>query len=162
MKSSQLRAFHAVARTGSFTKAARHLSVSQPAISDHIRKLEEACGASLLLRQASGVQMTELGRKLFALTEKSAEVEQEIATLFAKTTALEIGTLTIGADVAVHVTPLLKRFQARYPGVSVKLFAGNSAALVERLQAVDIDFAVVGSVPDAQGLVAHPLSRAAR
>jgi aminoethylphosphonate catabolism LysR family transcriptional regulator len=161
MKPSQLRAFHAVARSGSFTQAAEVLNVSQPAVSDHVRKLEQACGASLFIRQPRGVQMTELGRKLYALTEKSAEVEQEVTALLSKAKELEVGSLTIGADAATHVMPLVKLFRARHPGITVKLLGGNSAGLVERLQAFEIDFAVVGRVPDVQGLVALPLSSSA-
>ena len=161
MQPSQLRAFHAVARTGSFTQAAVQLHVSQPAVSDHVRKLELACGASLFIRHARGTRMTELGRRLFALTEKSAEVEQEVSALLSRAKELEMGLLTIGADAASHVMPLLKRFRARYPGVGIKLLGGNSAGLVERLQAFEIDFAVVGRVPDVRGLVALALSSSA-
>jgi aminoethylphosphonate catabolism LysR family transcriptional regulator len=159
MQPSQLRAFHAVARTGSFTQAAAMLNVSQPAVSDHVRKLEQACGAALFIRQPRGVLMTELGRRLYALTEKGAEVEQQVAALFSRARQLEVGALTMGADAATHVMPLLKLFRARHPGITVKLVGGNSAGLVEKLQAFEIDFAVVGRVPDAQGLVALPLSQ---
>lgn len=161
MQPSQLRAFHAVARTGSFTQAAETLKVSQPAVSDHVRKLEQACGASLFIRHPRGVQMTELGRKLYVLTEKSAEVEQEVTALLSKARELEVGSLTIGADAATHVMPLVKLFHARHPGITVKLLGGNSAGLVEKLQAFAIDFAVVGRVPDVQGLMALPLSSSA-
>ncbi|MBG1232043.1 LysR substrate-binding domain-containing protein [Aestuariivirga litoralis] len=158
MFQNQLRAFHAVAKSGSFTGAADELSVTQPAISDQIRKLEQAYGTPLFIRHARGVAMTETGRKLFALTEKSAETEQEVLNLLSQSKKLETGQLTIGADAAAHVMPLLKRFSARYPGVSVRLVSGNSASLVERLQAFEIDFAMVGRVPDVPGLVAHRIS----
>jgi len=158
MFETQLRAFHAVAKIGSFTAAADELAVTQPAISDQIRKLEQAYGTPLFIRHARGVAMTELGRKLFVLTEKSAETEAEVLNLLSQSKKLETGQLTIGADAAAHVMPLLRQFSAAYPGVAVRLVGGNSASLVERLQAFELDFAVVGRVPDVAGLSATRIS----
>ena len=158
MNPNQLKAFHAVALTGSFTEAANQLAVTQPAISDHIRKLEQAHGTPLFIRHARGIQLTEIGKRLFALTEKSAETDAEIETLLSQAKELDVGELTIGADAAAHVMPLIKQFRVRYPRVTVRLVGGNSAGLVERLQAFEIDFAIVGQVPDAAGLSAFRIS----
>ncbi len=158
MNPNQLKAFHAVARTGSFTEAANQLAVTQPAVSDHIRKLEQAHGTPLFIRHARGIQLTEIGKRLFALTEKSAETDAEIETLLSQAKELDVGELTIGADAAAHIMPLIKLFRARYPRVTVRLVGGNSAGLVERLQAFEIDFAIVGQVPDASGLSAFRIS----
>ncbi len=158
MQPSQLRAFHAVAQTGSFTKAAETLNVSQPAVSDHVRKLELAYGTPLFIRHARGIQLTEIGRRLFALSERSAEMEHEMLALLSQAKKLEVGHLVIGADAAAHVIPLLKLLKTRYPGVGVRLVRGNSTKLVERLHAFEIDFAVVSRVPDKGDLAAIPLS----
>src|SRR5262245_30415309 len=142
MRYAQLKAFHAVALHGGFSKAAERLSLTQPAISDHIAKLEEFCGAQLFLRTRREAALTDLGRQLFALTERMFETESQIAELLSRARKLEEGNLTIGADAAVHVLPLIKRFRDRYPGVTVKLLGGNSSELLGRLDHFDIDFAV--------------------
>jgi LysR family transcriptional regulator, low CO2-responsive transcriptional regulator len=149
MRYSQLRAFHAVAAYGGFSRAAEQLSLSQPAISDHVRKLEEAHGVELFLRRHGAVALTELGRHLFAITERLFEAESQAEQLLARSRNLDEGTLTIGADAAVHFLPILARFLERYPKVSVKLVSGNSAQLVQRLDAFEVDFAVTAVNPVA-------------
>ncbi|MDE2385894.1 MAG: LysR family transcriptional regulator [Alphaproteobacteria bacterium] len=158
MISSQLKAFHAVAATGSFTRAAELLNVTQPAVSDHVRKLEQATGAALFIRQPRGVSLTELGKKLFALAEKNAETEQAVAALLSQAKALEVGHLTIGADAAAHVMPLIKKFHARYPSVTLRIVGGNSTDLVARLQVFEIDFAVIGKPVEDASLEARAIS----
>jgi aminoethylphosphonate catabolism LysR family transcriptional regulator len=147
MTHAQLKAFHAVAQSGGFSKAAGKLSLSQPAISDHIAKLEQSCGTQLFIRTRREAALTEFGRRLFALTERLFEAEGQIEELVSRARKLEEGNLTVGADAAVHILPLISSFRERYPGVAVKLFGGNSAALLERLDRFEIDFAVASIQP---------------
>ena len=147
MRHAQLKAFHAVATHGGFSKAAAELGVSQPALSDHVRKLEEAYGVQLFVRGPRTVTLTDLGRKLYALTERQFEAAAAAADLLARARRLEEGSLVFGADAAVHILPLLASFRATYPRVRLKLISGNSARLIEQLEHFDIDFAVVAEVP---------------
>ncbi len=158
MIASQLKAFHAVASTGSFTRAAELLTVTQPAVSEHVRKLEQAYGAALFTRQHRGVVLTELGKKLFTLSERSAEAEEAVRALLSQAKTLDVGHLTLGADAARHVMPILKKFRAKYPSVTLKLVGGNSTELIARLQAFEIDFAVVGKAPADPTLEASRVS----
>ncbi len=147
MRHSQLKAFHAVATYGGFSKAAGELGISQPALSDHVRKLEDAYGVQLFVRGSRSVTLTDLGRKLYALTERQFEAGAAAVDLLARARRLEEGSLTFGADAAVHILPLLAAFRAAYPRVRLKLISGNSARLIEQLEHFDIDFAVVAEVP---------------
>jgi len=147
MTYAQLKAFHAVAQSAGFSKAAEKLSLTQPAVSDHIAKLEQICGTQLFVRTRREAVLTEFGRRLFALTERFFETEGQIDELISRARKLEEGNLAIGADAAVHVLPLISSFRDRYPGVSVKLIGGNSAALLERLDRFEIDFAVASIQP---------------
>jgi aminoethylphosphonate catabolism LysR family transcriptional regulator len=121
--------------------------LTQPAVSDHIRKLEEAYGSELFLRRRGGVELTPFALKLYAVTERMFEAEAEALELLSRARALEAGALTIGADAATHVLPLLRRFRERYPKITVRLVAGNSAQLLDRLDRFDIDFAVIAGAP---------------
>ena len=147
MSYTQLKAFHAVAQTGGFSKAAKHLSLTQPAISDHVRKLEEAHGVQVFLRHARGVELTDLGRKLYSITERLMEVEGQADDLLSRAAKLEEGQLAIGADAAVHILPRIKSFMKAYPHVSIRLISGNSEDLMARLLAFSIDFAVTAEQP---------------
>ncbi len=157
MSYAQLKAFHTVARCGGFSKAARHLSLTQPAISDHVRKLEEAHGVQLFLRQARGVTLTDLGRKLYTITERLFEVEAQTGELLNRASNLEEGQITIGADAAIHILPLMNTFMKAYPLVSMRLISGNSAELIARLLAFEIDFAVTAERPQNETIGAIKL-----
>jgi len=148
MRHAQLRAFHAVATWGGFSKAADRLGLSQPALSDHVRKLEEAYGVELFRRSSRSVTLTEVGRKLFTLTEQQFEAEAAALELLTQARGLKVGQITIGADAAVHVLPLVSAFRARHPGLSIKVISGNSRRLIEQLDQFEIDFAVVAEVPE--------------
>lgn len=159
MSYAQLKAFHAVARHGGFSKAARELSLTQPAVSDHVRKLEDEHGVQLFIRSRNGVSMTETGRKLFTITERQFEAEAEAMELLTRAERLEEGTLTIGADAAVHVLPAVSRFRAIYPRIDIRLTAGNSAELMARLLSFEIDVAVTAAGPVHDAIDAHRLGR---
>lgn len=150
MSYAQLKAFHAVAASGGFSKAAARLNLSQPAVSDHVRKLEEAYGVELFARTRRKVELTDLGRRLFAVTERQFEAEAQAIELLNRAQGLEQGFISIGADAAVHALPLIKRFNQLYPGVKLKLTTGNTARLIERIERLEIDFAVVAEVPASE------------
>jgi LysR family transcriptional regulator, low CO2-responsive transcriptional regulator len=150
MSYAQFKAFHAVAASGGFSKAAARLNLSQPAVSDHVRKLEEAYGVELFSRTRRKVELTDLGRQLFAVTERQFEAEAQALELLNRAQGLEQGLISIGADAAVHALPLVKKFNQRFPGVKLKLITGNSARLMERLERLEIDFAIVAEAPASE------------
>lgn len=150
MRYTQLKAFHAVAAQGGFSKAADKLALTQPAISDQIRKLEEAYGSELFLRRRGGTELTPFARKLYAVTERMFEAEAQALELLSHAKGLEEGSLSVGADAATHVLPLIRRFRERYPKIGLRLVAGNSAQLLGRLDRFEIDFAVIAGAPPQQ------------
>jgi len=157
MSYAQLKAFHAVAASGGFSKAAARLGLSQPAISDHIRKLETAYGVELFSRTRRKVELTDLGRRLFAITERHFESEAQAVELLSRARELEHGLITIGADAAVHALPLVKKFNQRHPRVELRLITGNSARLIESLERLEINFAVVADLPASDGFIARKI-----
>ncbi|MCA3556267.1 LysR substrate-binding domain-containing protein [Aestuariivirga sp.] len=157
MRHAQLKAFHAVAVHGGFSRAAEALGLTQPAVSDHVRKLEETYGVQLFTRAPSGVALTGMGRKLFAIAERQFEAEAQALELLSRGKTLEEGQLTIGADAAVHILPELARFRLRHPRLSVRLVTGNSAQLVRRLEDFSIDIAITAGRPAEPGFLAKKL-----
>ena len=157
MRHAQLKAFHAVAVHGGFSRAAEALGLTQPAVSDHVRKLEETYGVQLFTRAASGVTLTGMGRKLFAIAERQFEAEAEALELLSRGRTLEEGQLTIGADAASHILPELARFRLRHPRLSVRLVTGNSAQLLRRLEDFSIDVAVTAERPPGASFLSRRL-----
>jgi aminoethylphosphonate catabolism LysR family transcriptional regulator len=129
----QLRAFHAVATTQSFTEAARVLGRSQPALSMQVRALEEAYGVELLARGRRGVEPTELGLALLEATRPLFALEAEAAELLRRAGALLTGHLRVGADAPFLVVPMLAAFRAKHPDVAISLSLGNSARVLRDL-----------------------------
>jgi aminoethylphosphonate catabolism LysR family transcriptional regulator len=156
MNHAQLRAFHAVATEGSFTKAARALSVSQPAVTIQVKALEEGYGAALLLRRGHQVSLTELGRSLLDITRRIFGLEQEADELLTEARELRAGHLRVGADGPYFVMGLLAAFIGRYPGVRVTVVMGNSQTIVRDLLEYRTDVAVLASVGDDRRFHAVP------
>lgn len=157
MRHAQLKAFHAVAVHGGFSRAAEALGLTQPAVSDHVRKLEETYGVQLFTRAPSGVSLTGMGRKLFAIAERQFEAETQALELLSRGRTLEEGQLTIGADAASHILPEVARFRLRHPKLSVRLVTGNSAQLLKRLEDFSIDVAVTAERPPEPSFLARKL-----
>ncbi len=157
MRHAQLKAFHAVAVHGGFSRAAEALNLTQPAVSDHVRKLEESYGVQLFTRTPQGVNLTAMGRKLFAIAERQFEAETEAVELLSRGRTLEEGQITIGADAAVHILPQLARFRLKHPKLAVRLVTGNSQQLLRRLEDFSIDVAVIAGRPSDPAHLARRL-----
>jgi DNA-binding transcriptional LysR family regulator len=156
MEIRQLRAFAAIAETGTFTAAAECVHVTQAAISMQIRQLERETGVRLFVRAPRRVILTEAGEKLLErarliLREHDAALH-ELAAL----TGAEKGRLRIGsASAMVSGDPLpriLKKLKTAHPGVEASVVSGTSEELVKRLMAGEVDAAFVSLPVEARGV----------
>ncbi len=145
MRHAQLRAFHHVALLGGFSRAAEVLSLSQPAISEQVRRLERAHDVKLFHREGRHLRLSEAGRRLFRLTERYFATESEMQALLSEARAVPAGKLRLMVDSALHLTGLLAAFRARYPGISLQLRSGNSEAVVAALTAYEAEIGLAGS-----------------
>ncbi len=148
----QLRAFDAVAREGSFTRAASRLFISQPAVTGHIKALEEHYQISLLRRTARRVELTEEGIKLAAITRAMFGLADEAQVLLEANRQLLTGRLEVAADGPHLVMPLLASLRARYPGITVNLRLGNAQETLAALLSEHADVAVLTEVEPRKGL----------
>lgn len=146
MRHSQLKAFHHVALLGGFSRAAEALFLTQPAISEQVRKLEQDHDVLLFHRERKRVRLTEAGEQLFRLTKQFFEIEQQIEEYMSETSATIEGELRIIADSALHVTDILGQFRKRYPNITVTLQVGNTEKIVDELRAYNAEIGVVGSL----------------
>lgn len=157
LKWGLIRAFHAAARLGSLSAAARELGVSQPTLSRDIQALEAVTGLHLFRRTTRGLQLTEQGRRLV----ESAEQMDAAADRFARQAtglSLELeGEVRISANEIVGVyllPPALAAFRARHPGVQVELVISNAASSLSKREA---DIALRMFRPTQPDLVARRL-----
>lgn len=147
MRYVQLRAFHHVAIHGGFSRAANELLLTQPAISDQVRKLEEEYDVLLFNRQRKQVVLTPAGEQLLTITRRMFETETQAMELLSESRALRAGRLSIMADAVHHVLPVLTAFRERYPGVRVVLRSGNTETISRALASYETDIGVIGDMP---------------
>lgn len=141
---NQLRSFHAVALTGSVTAAARLLHVGQPTVTTQLRQLEATYKVELAHRLPTGVRLTELGRRLFALTEVLFQVQSDAMDLLHGVEGRLQGTLRVGSVAPYFIMSTLAAFREAYPSVELDVTLGDSATIARMIADVDVDVAVVG------------------
>ena len=133
----QLRCFCAAFELGSFTAAAETLRVSQPAVAEQIRKLEQALGTSLFIRAGRGVVATEAGRAFAEHATRSLRAVEDAADSVSRLTGLQTGTIAMGifgGPSAWHLDELAVAFLRRHPNVSLRLVGSNSSVIAERVR----------------------------
>ncbi|MFK7858052.1 MAG: LysR substrate-binding domain-containing protein [Granulosicoccus sp.] len=148
MRFVQLKAFHFVATLGGFSRAAQALHVTQPAVSDQVRKLEAEYDIKLFDRNKKQVVVTDAGQTLLEITHRLFEVEQRALEFLSESRDLHTGTLRIVADSAHHMTQILARFRQEFPKVFISVKSGNSAQVIDQLNRYDADIGVLGNIPD--------------
>ncbi len=147
MRYVQLRAFHFTAICGGFSRAAEQLFLTQPAISDQVRKLEDEYDILLFNRDKKQVALTQAGAQLLEVTRRMFDHEQQALELLSESRALRSGTLRIIADSAHHLLHILTKFREKYPGVRISIRAGNTETVVSSLRSYDADIGVLGEIP---------------
>jgi DNA-binding transcriptional LysR family regulator len=143
----QLEVFLAVARAGSFRRAADRIHLSQPALSQHVGELERGLGTRLFDRRGRQIALTEAGRLLedhaLRIFATMAGAQEAIAELAGGTR----GSLVIGAGTTpgIYVLPaVIGAFERDRPGISVALRIANSRTIEDRVRANELDLGVVG------------------
>lgn len=161
MADRRLQVFHAVAKHGSFTRAAETLFMTQPAVTFQVKQLEEQFNTRLLDRGHGKVTLTPAGEIVFAYAERILGLSDEMETRINELTDELTGVLTIGASptIAAYWLPqLLSRFKHKYPRVVPRLFVGNSESTENRVVAHDIDVGLVerdSANPDLECTLAY-------
>lgn len=141
----QYRIFATAAKCGSFCKAAEELNITQPAVSQSIKLLEEALDVQLFIRTSRGILLTEAGQILSSYVEQAFSAFQSAESHINELKALDYGKLYIGASdtLSQHfLLPYLKEFHQKYPRVNLKVTnrtSQDTVALLKRGQ-VDIGF----------------------
>ena len=147
MRYVQIRAFHYVALHGGFSRAADALCLTQPAISDQVRKLEAENDVRLFDRHSKKVVLTRAGEKLLSLTHRMFEAEESVVDFLSESRAIRTGKITIMADSARHMTRILNAFRHAHPAVFISLRAGNTEAILNSLRRYESDIGILGEMP---------------
>lgn len=149
MNVDQMKAFHKVAATRSFTKAARELFLTQSAISQQIRALENEIGGRLFDRSGKRIRLTGEGEVLLTYTEKLFDLHEEIETLFGSLRTLRKGKIAVGATAVIgtyFMPSVISAYHRQYPGIEMDLRMGNSEQILRMILDREVDLGVAGMI----------------
>ena len=157
---ARLRAFAAIARCGSLSRAADELYVSQPAVSKHLASLEADVGRRLVSRGREGAVLTPAGRVLADYVLRAEALLANAGRALAAGAEAETGTLALAASgiPGTYLLPeLVADFGRRYPGVELDLRVSTSAGTLELVRAHEVELGVVGGMTLPPELESEPL-----
>ncbi|MBI5493718.1 MAG: LysR family transcriptional regulator [Deltaproteobacteria bacterium] len=140
------RHFLLVAQHGTFTEAARHAHLTQPALTASMRRLEEELGARLFDRGRSGAQLTAAGRALLPRAQSALAAVEDGRRAVAEVLGLQAGEVRLGAGATACtylLPPVLARFRAQHPGVRILLKESIAAVVEEELRRGDLDLGII-------------------
>ncbi len=160
MSFSELRCFHAVAQTGSFSKAAEMLLRAQPTITIQVAQLEKRYGTELFhRRRGQKIKITNFGQRLYEITTRLFALEVDALELLGNGESLRTGHIRIGASSPNLATQYILPFRKRYPGVEVSLSLGNSAGVINDVRDCIVDVGFLGGDGNYPGCDIQTLAR---
>jgi LysR family transcriptional regulator, low CO2-responsive transcriptional regulator len=158
MRHSQLRAFDAVAREGSFARGAHLLNLSPPVVTIQVKSLEESYGLTLFIRSGGKAILTPDGQALYDRTRRFFIEEEEIQSYLSASSALEKGHLKIAADGPHAALNIIAGFREKYPGIKLTVTLGNAETVRQDILAQRADVGITANCPDSDRLVIDELS----
>jgi DNA-binding transcriptional LysR family regulator len=140
----QLRTFIAIAETGSFTKAADVVNKTQSAVSMQMKRLEERLDRPVFARDGRASKLTEDGQRLLDYARRIVKLNVETMAAFSDAELSGRVALGVPDDYADRYLPeIMARFSRAYPGVELTVICEPTADLLERIDASEIDLAIV-------------------
>jgi DNA-binding transcriptional LysR family regulator len=146
MENFRLKVFRAVARQLNFSRAAEELLLTQPAVTQQIKALEEECGVPLFDRSGGHITLTPGGQALLPYVEQLKALSDEALTAVANAAGRNAGSLAIGASQTIgqYLLPnLVAGFLRDNPRVTLTAMSGNSDEMLEALIARRIQLALI-------------------
>lgn len=157
----QLRYFLQIVELGSLSRAAEALHVAQPALSLHLKRLEQEFGCQLLHRTARGVVPTESGRRLAQRAEQILFAATALADEVRGIEAAPAGPAVIGIPTSMGViltVPLVMAVRERFPAIHLRVVEGLSGHMEEWISASQLDIALVFGTEAPVGVATQPLA----
>lgn len=162
MNIAELEALKAVAETGSFTRAADRLGMSQPGLSRQIQRLERELGTKLLERRGTGAILTDAGRESMQFAIRTISDFDALVSRFGPDPAALTGVIRIVASStpAEYLVPsLVAEFRNEHQGVSVEVLVSDSAQVARTVEDRQADLGLSGMPSTAIGLSAVPVAK---
>ena len=155
----QLKVFEEVARTGSFTKAAEEMFLSQPTVSQQIKQLTKAVGIPLFEQIGKRIYLTDAGKEVLSVCKDISEKMSQLEMTLADLKGLKQGNLRLAViTTAKYFVPrLLGQFRHRYPGIKIALQVTNRKQVLDRLSENVDDLYILGQPPEGLDINLRPI-----
>ncbi len=143
--------FNNVAETLSMSKSAQNLYVTQPAISQTIKDIENKFGVRLFVRKGHKLKLTLEGRELYVYTKRIMNLMEGAQLCLENFNSLNKGYVTIGASSTIgnYILPnMIKSFKEHYPRMSINTFIGNTHQVIYKLRLCDVGVGLIEGLPD--------------
>lgn len=146
-----LETFVTLVKTGNFTRTAEQLFMTQPGVSQHLKKLEEACACQLIIRLGKGLELTEQGNRVYqyAVSLKKHEHALMESLSFDKPYEGKCLLACSGA-LAQRIYPLLTDYQAKHPKLSIHLEVAPNRGILNSIQNSTCELGMVTQAPDEE------------
>ncbi len=155
-----LQIFSCVCRAGSITDAAAELGITQPAVSIAVKELESFCGSALFERIGKNSYLTEKGRMLKRYSDTILSQYDEAVSVVRDERGICRCGLGVNISAGETLLPaIMKRIEREIPGLEVSITVSNSGLLEEKLEANEIDLAIMDFRADRADLTAQPFYR---
>ena len=155
----QLKVFEEVARSGSFTKAAEEMFLSQPTVSQQIKQLTKAVGIPLFEQIGKRIYLTDAGKEVLSVCKDISEKMSQLEMTLADLKGLKQGNLRLAViTTAKYFVPrLLGQFRHRYPGIKIALQVTNRKQVLDRLSENVDDLYILGQPPEGLDINLRPI-----
>jgi len=156
-----LKYFYQAAVSGTFSRAAEALYISQPALSRQITSLEEKLGLKLFHRQARNLVLTDAGRRLLGYTENILELNRQACKELQELKDLTKGDLAVGASTTAAcylLPPVLAEYRQQHPGIRLNLKIGNYEEIEQATLNHRIDLGLTAGQVENSGLFQEKLA----
>jgi DNA-binding transcriptional LysR family regulator len=163
MELYHLRTFVIVAEEKNVTRAAKRLFMTPPAVSAHIKALEEELNVTLFVRTPQGMQITEKGLLLKTKAEQTLRAAQDIVNHATQMQDYLMGKMEIGLNAApafLRVGQLVTQMSVDYPGIDLAFVSSVSGRIIEKLQAGSLDAGYIFGTSPTEAIVSRCLATA--
>ncbi|MCE5361530.1 MAG: LysR family transcriptional regulator [Acidithiobacillus sp.] len=157
----QLDILQTLGVTGSYTKAAKQLHLTQSAVYVQVRKLEQEIGLPLTEQVGKRVFLTDAGTEVLRASARISDQLEELSRSLEHLRDIEDGHIRIAVTSAANAfaVDLLARFQQQHSHIQIRLDIANRREVLESLERNDIDMAIMGEPPQTMDLIALPFHR---
>ncbi len=145
--------FNSVAETLSMSKSAEKLYITQPAISQTIKDIENKFGVKLFIRKGKELKLTDEGRELYIYTMRVVNLLKDVQLYLESFSSLHKGCVHVGASTTIgnyFLLEIINSFKKQYPNIEVTVFIGNTEQVLRKLKLWDIGLALIEGLPNVE------------